>query len=63
MYGRVPRLPVDMVFRRVLKDPALVDFKTYAELTKLMANLHEAASIAQQHVRKEQQHQAEGYNK
>ena len=35
--------------------------KTYAE--KLMANLHVAASIAQQHARKEQQHQADGYNK
>lgn len=28
-----------------------------------MASLHEAVSIAEQHARKEQQHQADGYNK
>ncbi|KAI3369533.1 hypothetical protein L3Q82_007743 [Scortum barcoo] len=61
MFGRVPRLPVDMVFRQVLKDASVVDYKTYA--SKLMASLHEAAGIAQQHTRKEQQHQADGYNK
>ena len=61
MYGRVPRLPVDMIFKQVLKDPVVVNYKTYAE--KLMANLHVAVSIAQQHTRKEQQHQADGYNK
>ncbi|KAI3368288.1 hypothetical protein L3Q82_008000 [Scortum barcoo] len=55
------RLPVDMVFRQVLKDASVVDYKTYA--SKLMASLHEAAGIAQQHTRKEQQHQADGYNK
>ena len=61
MFGRVSRLPVDMVFQQVLKDTNVVDYKTYA--SKLMASLHEAASIAQQHARKEQQHQADGYNK
>ena len=61
MYGRVPRLLVDMVFKQVLKDPVVVNYKTYAE--KLMANLHVAAGIAQQHARKEQKHQADGYNK
>merc|ERR1712035_121690 len=60
MFGRVSRLPVDMVFQQVLKDTNVVDYKTYA--SKLMASLHEAASIAQQHARKEQQHQADGYN-
>ncbi|XP_056243780.1 uncharacterized protein LOC130176621 [Seriola aureovittata] len=61
MFGRIPRLPVDMVFQQVLKDTNVVDYKTYAG--KLMASLREAASIAQQHARKEQQHQADGYNK
>ena len=61
MYGRVPRLPVDVVFKQVLKDPVVTDFNTYAG--KLMANLHEAATIAQQHTRKQQQHQAKVYNK
>lgn len=61
MYGRVPRLPVDMVFKQVLKDPVVTDYNTYAD--KLMASLNVAAGIAQQHARKEQQHQADGYNK
>ena len=61
MYGRVPRLPVDLVFKQVLKDPVVVDYRTYAE--KLMANLHVAAGIAWQHARKGQRHQANGYNK
>jgi len=61
MYGRVPRLPVDMVFKQVLRDPVVVNYKTYAE--KLMENLHVAAGIAQQHARKGQQHQADGFNK
>ncbi|XP_072769424.1 uncharacterized protein [Nerophis lumbriciformis] len=61
MFGRVPRLPVDMVFKQVLKDTSVVDYNTYA--SKLMTSLHEAANIAQQHTRKEQQHQADGYNK
>lgn len=39
----------------------MIYYKTYAG--KLMANLHEAIRIAQQHARKEQQHQAAGYNK
>ncbi|XP_054643421.1 uncharacterized protein LOC129187765 isoform X1 [Dunckerocampus dactyliophorus] len=61
MFGRVPRLPVDMVFKQVLKDANVVDSRSYA--SKLMTNLHEAAAIAQRHARKEQLHQADGYNK
>lgn len=61
IFGRVPRLPVDKIFKQVLKDDSVVDDDTYA--SQLMASLHEAASIAQQHTRKEQQHQADGYNK
>lgn len=49
-----------MVFKQVLKDPVVTD-NNYAD--KLMASLHVAAGIAQQHARKEQQHQANGYNK
>ena len=61
MYGRVPRLPVDMVFKQVLRGPVVVNYRTYAG--KLMVNLHVAAGIAQQHAKKGQQHQADGYNK
>lgn len=60
MFSRVPRLPVDMIFKQVLKDANVVDYGTYA--SKLMASLHEAASIAQQYARK-QEHQADFYNK
>ncbi|KAL2080735.1 hypothetical protein ACEWY4_024528 [Coilia grayii] len=61
MYGRVSRLPVDMVFRQVLKDPVVSDYNTYAG--KLMASHNVAATIAQQHAKKQQQRQADGYNK
>lgn len=61
MFGRVPRLPVDVMFRQVLHDPAVVDHGTY--LKSLMSYLHEAVEIAQRHSEKEQRKQAKGYNK
>uniref|UniRef100_A0A673LHN9 Integrase catalytic domain-containing protein n=1 Tax=Sinocyclocheilus rhinocerous TaxID=307959 RepID=A0A673LHN9_9TELE len=61
MFGRVPRLPVDVMFRQVLHDPVVVDHGTY--LKSLMSYLHEAAEIAQRHSEKEQRKQAKGYNK
>ncbi|XP_076877136.1 eukaryotic translation initiation factor 4E-1A isoform X1 [Brachyhypopomus gauderio] len=61
MFGRVPRLPIDVVFKQVLKDPIIVDYNTYAK--SLMSTLHEAAQIAQQHAAKERQRQAHEYNK
>ncbi len=45
MFGRVPRLPVDIMFSQVLHDPVVVDHSTY--LKSLMSYLHEAAEIAQ----------------
>uniref|UniRef100_A0A3B3SNI1 Gypsy retrotransposon integrase-like protein 1 n=1 Tax=Paramormyrops kingsleyae TaxID=1676925 RepID=A0A3B3SNI1_9TELE len=61
MFGRVPRLPVDVMFRQVLRDPMVVDYSSHAKT--LLSHLHEAASIAQRHSTKEQQKQARGYNK
>lgn len=61
MFGRIPRLPVDVMFKQVLHDPVVVDHDSYAK--SLMSYLHEAASIAQKHTAKEQQKQAEGYNR
>lgn len=61
MFGRVPRLPVDVMFRQVLHDPVVVDHGTY--LKSLMSYLHEAAEIAQRHSEKEQRKQAKSYNK
>lgn len=61
MFGRIPRLPVDVMFRQVLHDSVVVDHGTY--LKSLMSYLHEAAEIARRHSEKEQRKQANGYNK
>lgn len=47
VFGHVPRLPVDVVFKQVLHDPVVVNYRNYAKT--LMSYLHEAASIAQTH--------------
>lgn len=61
MFGRVPRLPVDVMFQQVLHDPVVVDYSSYTK--SLMSYLKEAANIAQKHAMKEQDKQARGYNK
>lgn len=61
MFGRVPRLPVDIVFKSALHDPVVADFSSYSKA--LQTYLSEAAQIAQQHATKEQAHQARQYNK
>lgn len=61
MYGRVPRLPVDVMFRSILKDPDISSYDSYvASLTK---DLQEAMLVAQTHADKEQSRQAEIYNR
>ncbi|XP_077091870.1 protein NYNRIN-like [Siphateles boraxobius] len=61
MFGRIPKLPVDVMFGQVLHDPVIVDHGSYAKT--LMSYLHEAARIAQKHTEKEQKKQAKGYNR
>ncbi|XP_061569416.1 uncharacterized protein LOC133423270 [Cololabis saira] len=61
MFGRVPRLPIDVMFKQVLHDPVVVDYGSY--VTTLMSHLREAADIAQRHAIKEQDKQARGYNR
>ena len=61
MFGRVPRLPVDVMFRRVLDDPEVVEYDTYAK--SLLSCLKSAMEIAQKHTSSEQQHQTRQYNK
>ncbi|CAI5675080.1 unnamed protein product [Oreochromis niloticus] len=61
MFGCVPRLPVDVMFKSVLHDPIVVDFNSYSKL--LLSYLSEAAKIAQEHTSTEQEHQARQYNK
>lgn len=61
MFGRIPRLPVEVMFEQVLHDPVIVDHSSYAKT--LISYLHEAARIAQKHTEKEQRKQAKGYNR
>ena len=61
MFGRVPRLPVDVLFKNILKDPEISGYDSY--VVSLMKDLKEAMDIVQEHVDKEQNRQAEHYNK
>lgn len=61
MFGRVPRLPIDVMVKQVLREPVVVDYSSYVKT--LMSHLHEAASIAQRHTVKEQQKQAKHYDR
>ncbi|KAI2667199.1 Retrovirus-related Pol polyprotein [Labeo rohita] len=61
MFGRIPKLPVDVILGQVLHDPVIVDHGSYAKT--LMSYLHEAARIAQKHTEKEQKKQAKSYNR
>ncbi|KAI4876310.1 hypothetical protein NFI96_032768 [Prochilodus magdalenae] len=51
MFGRVPRLPVDVMFQHALRDSVVVGYDAYVET--LMSYLQEASKIAQQHATKE----------
>lgn len=31
MFGRVPRLPIDIVFKSALHDPSVADFSSYSK--------------------------------
>lgn len=61
MFGRVPRLPVDVLFKNILKDPEIGCYDSY--VVSLTKDLQEAMAIAQGHVDKEQRRQAELYNR
>lgn len=61
MFGRVPRLLVDIMFSQVLNDPDVADYDSYAK--SLLSCVKTAVEIAQRHTSAEQQHQAKQYNK
>ncbi|XP_066571623.1 uncharacterized protein LOC136760225 [Amia ocellicauda] len=61
MFGRVPRLPVDVMFKQGLNDPGVVDYDSYGK--SLLSSLQSAMEIAQKHSSAEQQHQAQQYNR
>lgn len=60
-YGRIPRLPVDVMFHNVERDCDVADYDNY--VLKLRENLREALSFAQVNAIASQQHQAEVYNR
>lgn len=61
MFGRIPRLPVAVMFRQVLQDSVVVDYDAYAKT--LISHLHKAVSIAQKHSTRKQGKQTKNYNK
>lgn len=61
MFGRIPKLPIDVMFEQVLHDPVIVDYSNY--VNSLMSYLHEAARIAQKHTENQQKKQAKCYNR
>lgn len=61
MYGRIPRLPVEVMFHDVERDCDVIDYDKY--VLKLRENFREALSSAQVNAVASQQQQAEVYNR
>uniref|UniRef100_A0A8C6SL91 Integrase catalytic domain-containing protein n=1 Tax=Neogobius melanostomus TaxID=47308 RepID=A0A8C6SL91_9GOBI len=61
MFGRVPRLPVDIVFQHVLEGTPVVDHHEF--IAALRRDLAEASRIALQNSRTAQARQTENYNR
>lgn len=61
MFGRVPRLPVDILFQSVLSDEVVVDHTEF--VSRLRRDLREAMQIAQKHSQREQARHAKLYNR
>ncbi|KAJ8352950.1 hypothetical protein AAFF_G00132900 [Aldrovandia affinis] len=61
MFGRVPRLPVDLSLKNVLRDDSVCDYNAY--LKSLVTDLQSAMLLAQRHSSVEQKHQSDQYNK
>ncbi|KAJ8332253.1 hypothetical protein SKAU_G00427360 [Synaphobranchus kaupii] len=61
MFGRVPRLPVDLLFKNVLRDESVCNYDAYVK--SLATDLQSAMLLAQKHSSVEQKHQSGQYNK
>uniref|UniRef100_A0A3B3SUP7 Integrase catalytic domain-containing protein n=1 Tax=Paramormyrops kingsleyae TaxID=1676925 RepID=A0A3B3SUP7_9TELE len=61
MYGRIPRLPVDVLFGSVLSDPDVGQYDSY--VAGLLEDLKGAMLIAQRHASTAQNKQARLYNR
>ncbi|KAJ8369553.1 hypothetical protein SKAU_G00095810 [Synaphobranchus kaupii] len=61
MFGRCPRLPIDMMFESVLQDERVAGYDVYVQALK--RDLAEAVKIAQASASKQQKRQANLYDK
>ncbi|XDV15563.1 hypothetical protein PO909_015619 [Leuciscus waleckii] len=61
MFGRIPRLPVDVLFQHTLPSDAVVSHREF--VSNLKRDLSEAARIAYENSRTEQARQAKNYNR
>ncbi|KAL2100544.1 hypothetical protein ACEWY4_002305 [Coilia grayii] len=61
MFGRTPRMPVDVMFHHVLKDTSVVSRHEFVQ--RLKKDLTEAALVAQRNSSKQQDRHAEFYNR
>uniref|UniRef100_A0A3B3HTT0 Gypsy retrotransposon integrase-like protein 1 n=1 Tax=Oryzias latipes TaxID=8090 RepID=A0A3B3HTT0_ORYLA len=60
MFGRIPRLPVDVMFHHVERNDEITDYNNYVE--RIRENLREALAVAQANTDTSQQRQARLYN-
>ncbi|KAK5848028.1 hypothetical protein PBY51_005684 [Eleginops maclovinus] len=61
MFGRVPRLLVDLLLKNVLHDMTVCDYDAYVK--SLLEDLHCTMALAQKNCTAEQRHQCDQYNK
>ncbi|KAL0189826.1 hypothetical protein M9458_016925, partial [Cirrhinus mrigala] len=61
MYGRIPKLPVNVMFCSIERDSAITDYDTYVR--RLRDDLQEALTLAQKNAEASQRRQADLYNK
>uniref|UniRef100_A0A8B9GYV3 Integrase catalytic domain-containing protein n=1 Tax=Astyanax mexicanus TaxID=7994 RepID=A0A8B9GYV3_ASTMX len=61
MYGRIPRLPVDVMFSNIARDNDIMDYDRYVK--RMKDDLKEALNLAQVTAHASQQRQADLYNK
>uniref|UniRef100_A0AAY4D4L4 Gypsy retrotransposon integrase-like protein 1 n=1 Tax=Denticeps clupeoides TaxID=299321 RepID=A0AAY4D4L4_9TELE len=61
MFGRIPRLPVDVMFHNVERDNNHVDYDSFVK--RMRDDLKEALLVAQANATDSQRHQAELYNR
>ncbi|KAK7915752.1 hypothetical protein WMY93_011513 [Mugilogobius chulae] len=61
MFGRVPRLPVDVMFGSVLNDPEVVDYDRY--VASLRKDMRDAMAVAQSMATKQLQRHSDLYNR